>query len=240
MTDLVLVQANSAAQLSKDVQKLLGFNYALIGAPFAVDSIPYQMMAKRDNSETPDREYALLIRYGELTMPAQLDDHLDEGWRLYGNVFNLGHLPVQAVIRGNVPVVGGSEAGGEVVDWAPAIEASKKECISYTDTQINQSGDKVDKRFERVDEAFGLADEAHTMLAQCVAVLEGDLASLRTQLSDVKYELEMESNERMQDVMRLQAQIDAITGNTKTEPPKEEPVAEPKALNVLPDESVWR
>lgn len=243
MVQLVMVQANSAAQLTKDVNKLLGFNYSLVGAPFAVDSIPHQMMAKGDDSETPDREYSLLIRYGEMSMPAQLDDRLDEGWKLYGNVFNLGHLPVQAVVRGDVPVIGGNSGGDgnvETVDWAPSIEAAKKSSFEYTDKCIAESGDKIDKRLERMEDAANTASDAHIMLAQRVAVLEGDVSSLMAQLDTLSTELEMERNERVQDMMRLQAQIDAILSGFKAEPVQEEAVVSPKATNVLPDESVWR
>jgi hypothetical protein len=236
MVDLVLVQSNTAVQLAKEVTKLLGFNYSLVGVPFAIDSRPYQMMAKNDDTVTTGREYELLIRYGEVSLLQQLDDRLDHGWRLHGNVFTLGHLPVQAVIKGDIPVIGGnSSEGGVSVDWAPEIEASKKECKAYTDTQVVESGAKIDKRMEKLDEAINIGNESYIMLAQRVAVLEGELTLMRAEFA-------MEEAERRQDVARLQEQIDAIAGTPKVPDvavPDPEPEV-PTTRSTLPDESVWR
>lgn len=242
MTVLTLVQANSAAQLTKEVNNLLGFNYALVGGPFAIDSLPHQMMLRQDDSVTPGREYILLIRYGENTMINQLDEHLAQGWTLYGNVFTLGHLPVQAVIQGDIPIIGESSSGTGT-DWSQAIETSKRDCNKYTDTQMAESGIKIDARFERVDEAIQLGDKSVDTLNQRISVAEGVSDSLSVDISNLtnnteaslgrlSNELTMERNERNQDVVMLQKQIDALTLLVNR--------AETKNSNSLPDESTWR
>lgn len=251
-----LVSANTAVQLGKEVTKLLGFNYSLIGSPFAIDSVIYQMVSKGDDSETPNRYYDVLIRYGELTMPQQLDERLGHGWKLYGNVFTLGRLPVQAVTKGHVPVIGETNGVGDGKDWTDYIDTGDKqtlleanghsdaELLAYSlkvDAKISAAQDAAD-RYEQANEKAHAelrteVKEAVVRVDTLVSTLGQRVLALETEVSRLGNLLAMEENERKTDVARLQEQIDAITGKPATIPV--EPQAQVKTSD-LPDESVWR
>lgn len=118
-------QHNTVDALSKDVTTLIGYGYTLLGEPFALDSLVCQMVIKGDDQPVTGLEYKVVERYSTTTIEKQLEVLLNDGWDLYGIPFQLGKNPVQAVKKGDIPVVSGiSGAGGTGSEEIFAIDIS--------------------------------------------------------------------------------------------------------------------
>lgn len=161
MKQISLVQANTAVQLGKEVTKLLCVDYTLIGDPFAIDHMAYQMVMKGSDVETPGRSYDVVIRYGDITMVTILSQKLEEGWEIYGSVFTLGALPVQAITKGDVPILGGgSSGGGEGKDWTDYIDTGDKQSLlnanGYTDAKVLEVNAATAGLAANVDELYAV------------------------------------------------------------------------------------
>lgn len=111
-TTMQLVIKSGPASVGKQVPAQVKLGWALYGDPFEYGGELAQEMHKVGDSSTEDVEYVVVMRDGMSTLEAQCTALKAAGYAYYGSPCEVGGLPVQVMIKGNMPIEQGAGGGG--------------------------------------------------------------------------------------------------------------------------------
>lgn len=97
-------------------------------------------------------------------------------------------------------------------DPTPALTKALDEAVASGKQELQDVSDKIDKKFEQqsnqIDQVWGYVDQKY---GEATSALRGEVAGLTDMIEQLRQDIQMETSERRQDVVLLNARLDALS-----------------------------
>lgn len=250
MNEVRFIQKIGQVPMAELVENAAKLGFVLAGSPTLVSNVPAQLMIQADKPAS-NPEYILVEKTGQLKLSTQVEQLLDQGWEIYGSML-AGEVPMQAMVRGDIGVhtmfgIGGGEGPGPApADWQKEIarvDENLTEIYAVLNSLPNMQPEIDKAQAEAVKEAKGYTDQRaqqqeaymdnslrsmnENMSSQYLTLLDQNQA-LTLRINDLEIALNMEAEERRQDIQRLEGMMTVLLSD----------IAEVKA--AVPSVSAWK